>query len=166
MSISNEGHRQRRNSLEVPVLALAFVLVNVLSATFQQTLSLRDGRGIDGVTYCKVSEQLSRGELPSGQAPYVFRLGTPYLVSIALRSGLEVVQAFKVVNLGANAVALVTATPKAATASSVVIFFIGEFPSRWMKLCCVLLLFFVLDFRSGPSSPPCQRCRRTQQSIL
>lgn len=106
VTVSLEGRGRQGRVLEVLLVALAFALVNVASAYFQEPISLLGGRGWDGATYSQVAEPLHRGERPSGRAPFVYRFGAPYLVSIVLRSGIGVIQAFKVVNLVGNALGL------------------------------------------------------------
>ncbi|HYE57198.1 MAG TPA: hypothetical protein VD948_01785 [Rhodothermales bacterium] len=82
----------------------AFVLTSALSAALQPALTFNDGYGWDGVEYAAVTRQLADGAAPEARAPFVYRLGTPFLVATLF--GDDVIQGFRVVNLVANGLAV------------------------------------------------------------
>ncbi len=106
-SSSSPSDTRRGRALELLLLVVAFVVVNLVSAAFQEPISLRNGRGADGSTYCRVAEQLARDQSPTGRAPFVYRVGVPLLASIPLRQDVDVITAFKIVNLIGNALSSV-----------------------------------------------------------
>lgn len=91
-----------RNTLEVLILLTAFLLVNLIGQIFQKPISLNKGRGWDGIVYYSVAEQFLKGQQPRAGAPFVYRIGTPFLVSLFFKEDLLL--GFKVVNLIANGV--------------------------------------------------------------
>jgi hypothetical protein len=94
------GHRSR---LEWWVVAGAFIAVSLLSSLTQERISLHDGRGSDGVIYFGVAAQLSVPTAPRARAPFVYRVGTPWLVSL-LPGPVRLAQ-FQAVNLAGAALA-------------------------------------------------------------
>jgi hypothetical protein len=93
-----------RNTLEVLILVIAFLLVNVTSQIFQKPISLNKGRGWDGIVYYSVAEQFLKGQQPRAGAPFGYRIGTPLLVSLFFKEDLLL--GFKMVNLLANGMAV------------------------------------------------------------
>ncbi len=91
-----------RNTLEVLILVTAFLLVNILGQIFQKPISLNNGKGWDGIVYYSVAEQFLKGQQPRAGAPFVYRIGTPVLVSLFFKEDLLL--GFKIVNLIANGI--------------------------------------------------------------
>lgn len=91
-------HHTREQLLTVGI----FLLVNVASFLAQDRISHNSGKGWDGVVYYSVAEQFSRGQLPHASAPFVYRIGTPFLASLAPIDNL--LDAFWIINILANAV--------------------------------------------------------------
>jgi len=106
-SVSGSPNVRRRRleiGLEVAVLVVAFAVVNALCVQFQSRTTLNDGRGFDGVAYYAVADALARGTPVLAPAPFVFRLGTPFLAAIV--SPGDLLNGFLIVNLIGNAVAV------------------------------------------------------------
>lgn len=83
-------------------LALALLLTAQLAfyARYQPQIEAGNGRGDDGVTYGSVADQFLAGVKPSGAAPFVYRLGVPWLASQVSRiSGIAVDDAFRVIDI-------------------------------------------------------------------
>ncbi len=59
----------------------AFAAVSIGSSLYQERITLHQGRGSDGAAYFGVAAQLSIPVRPEARAPFVYRLGTPLLVS-------------------------------------------------------------------------------------
>lgn len=78
------------------VIALVFGIGLILNMCFQDRIEVADGKGIDGVYYYKVAEQFSNHQTIETKAPFVYRLGTPFLASLLPFSLLE---NFQIVNL-------------------------------------------------------------------
>src|SRR6266542_6183142 len=84
------------------ILALAmFALVNVVSAVLQPQIAVNNGQGWDGAAYYAVAEQISHGQAPTAETPFVYRVGTPVLAELLFKNDLLL--GFKVVNLLADA---------------------------------------------------------------
>lgn len=82
--------------------AAAFLAVNLASGAFQERIGYHEGRGSDGAVYFGVAAQLSISVRPQAQAPFVYRLGTPWLAS--LLPGKDLIAHFEAVNTAANAI--------------------------------------------------------------
>ena len=68
---------------EVWILAIAFVLVNVVTAATQRPFPFHDREGWEGVNYLAMARQAAEGHFPiTGEAPTVFRLGAPVLAGL------------------------------------------------------------------------------------
>ena len=91
-----------RNTAEGLIVAAAFVVIGAISFAVQPPTFMNQGKAWDGVHYYTVADQLDHGARPSTTAPYVYRLGTPYLVSRLFPDRL--LSGFLVVNVFANAV--------------------------------------------------------------
>ena len=91
---------KNRNSLELVIVLAVFLLVNIASQVFQLHITYNNGQSFDGVFYYRVAYQFSKGMKPSSEAPFVYRLGTPFLVSVFFKN--ELLFGFKPVNIAAN----------------------------------------------------------------
>jgi hypothetical protein len=81
-----------------------FAIVMILSYLYQGRISHNSGKGWDGVEYYSIAEQFSHGHLPQASAPFVYRIGTPFLASLIPTGNL--LDAFWLVNALANAAAV------------------------------------------------------------
>ena len=88
--------------LDVLITLALFVAVNVASFYFQKPLTYNQGRGWDGWVYHSVAEQFKAEKWPIGEAPFVYRIGTPLVVAAFF--GDNLLTGFKVVNVCANLV--------------------------------------------------------------
>jgi len=93
---------------ELLIILVAFLLVNAASQAFQMPVSLNGGRGWDGVEYYSMAEQLAEGKLPAAAAPYVYRVGTPFLASLFFKNDLLL--GFKVINIVGNLITVILLT--------------------------------------------------------
>lgn len=63
---------------------------------FQKSLKVNEGKGYDGVYYYQITEQFAKNEKITSYAPFIYRLGTPFLVSIIFE---DYIFGFKAINL-------------------------------------------------------------------
>jgi hypothetical protein len=117
-----------RGLREVVVVALVFVVVNLSAAAFQDPLSFEENVGWDGFFYRRMAIQLSGGDLPRVDAPFVYRIGTPWLA--ALVPGDDVLTGFRVVNLLANVLAVV-----------LLMLFLRSYIESWRVRALLLVLY-------------------------
>ena len=94
--------RDYHHTYELLLAVGVFILVNIASFLCQDRITYNSGRGWDGVVYYNIAEQFSRGQLPDADAPFVYRIGTPFLASLIARGDL--LAAFWLINVLANAV--------------------------------------------------------------
>ncbi len=87
------------------VIAIVFILTNILSYLYQDNTSFTSGKGFDMEYYYEVAEQISDGEMPISKAPFVYRLGTPFLAAIASSGNLTA--SFKYINFAANIIIII-----------------------------------------------------------
>src|SRR5256885_12511004 len=73
----------RRSPLlrELVLAAALFLLADAAVAATQPLIDVADGKGWDGASYYTVAQQLASGERPTEEAPFVYRLGTPFLAA-------------------------------------------------------------------------------------
>jgi hypothetical protein len=100
VSFSRHGKK-----IELVIRLALFLLINWTSLIFQDPISLNGGQGWDGVSYVKVARQLAAHQTPGADAPFVYRIGTPLLVSIYFEN--DILFGFKVINLIANLITTV-----------------------------------------------------------
>ena len=86
---------------EVLAVYLVFLVVALLSYSFQPLISINKGIGWDGATYVKMAEQIAASRAPEGQPAFIYRLGTPFLAALVNRGNL--LSAFLAVNVAAAA---------------------------------------------------------------
>jgi hypothetical protein len=103
-------------------------LVNLLSCHFQAAATYNGGQGWDGVHYYRTAEQFAGGETIRGDAPFCFRIGTPFLVSLLRKTDL--ILGFKTVNLAANVLTFV-----------LFVIWTRLFISGWGIRCLLVVLF-------------------------
>lgn len=94
------------NKLKIPTIIellstiLLIVIVNLFSWANQPQISNNMGKGMDGVEYFKVAEDISHGNTPKAKAPFLYRIGTPALVATTFPNDL--LFGFKVINIFAG----------------------------------------------------------------
>lgn len=90
------------------MLLTAFVLVNVAAAFVQRPFPFYHGDGWEGDRYLSTAQQVAEGRFPIiGEAPTVYRLGTPVLAGLVHRlTGQDLLACFRWVNGTANAFTL------------------------------------------------------------
>jgi len=96
------GERRLR-ALEAVAVVLLFVATTLAANLFQPPISHRGGAPWDAEGYVFMARRFAEGMPLAGTAPFVHRLGTPYLASFLDLS--DPVDAFRRVNLVANACA-------------------------------------------------------------
>lgn len=89
---------------ELGIVALVFAIVNIVSQIYQHPVSANDGKGWDGLHYHAMAEQMAKGQRLHEEAPFVYRVGTPYLAALVAADNL--LSGFKLVNAVANALAV------------------------------------------------------------
>ena len=120
------------------IILAGFTLVAAVTAVTQPRIDVGNGRGWwDGQIYGEVADSFAHGSKPVSLAPWVYRIGTPFLAaSLSTLSGVTVDQAFLIVNLLA-----------AFLATVLLYFYISQFVNPLFAAFGVLL--FVLAW-SGP----------------
>jgi len=89
----------------------AFVLLNLIYATVQTTLTFNGGRGDDAARYFAIAAQARDGEKLTAIQPFVRRPGTPLLTAgVSAASGWELETSFKRINIAANLLTVVLLT--------------------------------------------------------
>jgi hypothetical protein len=125
-----------RRGGELAIAIALFAGISALSAATQQPISLHGGQGWDGQVYHRIAEQLAAGERPTADAPFVYRIGVPFLVAACF--GDDLLFGFKAVNVVAN---LVT--------TLLFVLWLRPFVARaWLRL---LLLSLFLTQWHGPT---------------
>jgi len=125
---------RHQNTIEIIIIIVVFIVVNLLSTAFQQPLSYHEGKGWDGVSYYGVAEQLSQGQLPEEQAPFVYRIGTPFLAALFFKHNLLL--GFKVVNIIASIVAV-----------ALFVVWLRLYISNW-KIRTLLVILFITQWHA------------------
>ena len=97
--------KKREKFCEVLIVVVAFVIINLLSFHFQQPLSVNEGKGWDESNTIRWRNSSAQGAQPSAPGPFVYRLGTPFLVARLFPSSL--LHGFFVVNFAANIIFVV-----------------------------------------------------------
>lgn len=88
------------SGLEFLITALMVIFVNVFSFYTQDLISYNEGKGWDGVDYYKIADDISNNMVPEARAPFVYRIGTPFLASIVEPQNL--MAAFTKINIIAS----------------------------------------------------------------
>jgi hypothetical protein len=102
------SHSRSRKTLELALVLLVFLATNIASQIFQPHITLNSGQSFDGLYYYRVALQFAHGKAISTEAPFVYRIGTPFLVALTFPQDLLV--GFKVVNIVANLLAVLLFT--------------------------------------------------------
>ena len=98
--------RPSERYLELPTVLLIFATVAGVSTPLQAPITVSGGRGWDGTFYYAMAEQMSHGLVPATAAPFVFRVGTPFLA--ALLAPQHLLHGFLVVNAVGAAIATIS----------------------------------------------------------
>jgi hypothetical protein len=67
-----------KNIVIVLIITLTILFIYGI---FQESLKVNGGKGYDGVHYYEITEQIANKEKISSYAPFIYRIGTPFLVS-------------------------------------------------------------------------------------
>ena len=82
------------------IVLAGFMLVAAVTAVTQPRIDVGNGRGWDGQVYGAVADTFAQGSKPVAMAPFVYRIGTPFLAAkLSTLSGVTVDEAFLMVNL-------------------------------------------------------------------
>jgi len=90
---------------EFLIITSVFIITSIASQLYQLHITLNGGRSFDGLYYYQVAEQISNGEKPSSEAPFVYRIGTPLMVAYFFKNDL--LNGFKVINIIGNVFSVV-----------------------------------------------------------
>lgn len=85
-------------------LVALFIGMNLFSHFYQVPIAINEGKGFDGVHYYKITEDLKQGLRPEAYAPFVYRMGLPFL--IAKFGSHDIFKSFGLINLMANSISL------------------------------------------------------------
>lgn len=82
------------------IVLLIFLSLQLgIYARNQPQIAENNGRGGDGFFYGRLAEQFRQGSAPRTDAPFVYRVGVPWLAGrIALVAGISIDQAFQAIN--------------------------------------------------------------------
>ena len=83
--------------IEISLILIVFILVNIQSIFYQSQISYNNGQGWDGVEYYKTAQAFKDNIKPLAKAPFVYRIGTPYLAQLTSPSDINF--GFKTVNI-------------------------------------------------------------------
>lgn len=121
------GSHRRGMVWEIVVISLALLVTIGITSGLQQPISFNGGRGWDGFKFERVAEQFARHEPLQAQAPFVYRIGTPFLAAVVSPENLYF--GFKFVNLAAAIVSVF-----------LLYFWLGLYlTARWVRVALVVL---------------------------
>lgn len=127
--------KTRERAIEIVVILLVFLVANVASQVWQTPISHGGGKGWDGVIYFEVAKQFSEGKLPQTLAPYVYRVGIPFLVALFFKGDLLL--GFKVINVVGNLITTI-----------LLVLWLRPYIDNW-KLRALLVTLFLIQWH-GP----------------
>lgn len=90
---------------DIFIAIASFILITLLSNQAQDLITYNSGKGWDGEFYYQIAEQIQSGQIPTGIAPFVFRVGVPLIVALLFNNNLLI--GFLSINLFANLIAVV-----------------------------------------------------------
>lgn len=76
-----------------------FIGISVISFCTQDIITVNDGKGWDGNAYYQVAEQMQKGELITGDKPFIYRQLLPYIASVL---PFKILDSYYYINLIAN----------------------------------------------------------------
>lgn len=74
--------KSKLNPLHGLLLLLCLMALSAWVQRVQPPITLNQGLGWDGVDYARMATQLTRGHRPEAQAPFVYRVGAPWLAGV------------------------------------------------------------------------------------
>jgi hypothetical protein len=83
--------------IEILFTILLVLTVNFISYKYQYQISHNNGMGMDGVEYYKIADDFNNNLTPEARAPFVYRIGTPYLAHLV--SPTDLILGFKIINI-------------------------------------------------------------------
>ena len=92
--------KDKKGLLEISFILVVFLITIIASEIYQPHITLNRGQSFDGVYYFKVAYQFAQGLKIRSDGPFVYRIGTPFLVSVFFKNNLLL--GFKVINIIAN----------------------------------------------------------------
>ena len=66
----------------VIIIILSNILIFLVYNSFQEKISINENLGYDGIYYYKMSEQFQEHKQVTTDAPFIYRIGTPFLASL------------------------------------------------------------------------------------
>ena len=90
--------------VEVIIVSGLIVIALFLLNNFQKPISFNNGLGWDGADYYKAAEDIINNRTPEARGPFVFRIGTPLVVSLLFPDNPS--YGFKIVNISASVLSL------------------------------------------------------------
>jgi hypothetical protein len=90
--------------IELFAISLLILVAIVLSDLYQKQISYHDGKGWDGVEYCRMAEQIAANQPVSARAPFVYRIGTSFLAAKLFPYNLN--YGFKILNISAGVIGI------------------------------------------------------------
>jgi len=120
--------RDGGNVAELITVTVAFAVINVTSWLLQQPLPYEHLAPFDGVYYYDVAEQITHGESPQSSGPFVYRIGTMFLVALFFEGNL--LFGFEMINLVANVVTVI-----------LLVYWLRLYLSDWRIRVLLVLLF-------------------------
>jgi len=90
----------KNTKVQLLIIISLFTIVNLVSYYSQDRINANDGKGADGRYYYEMAEMFSQHKEIISAAPYIYRIGTPFLASIVDKD--NILQGFFIANLIAN----------------------------------------------------------------
>ncbi len=118
--------------IEISLILIVFILVNIQSIFYQSQISYNNGQGWDGVEYYKTAQAFKDNIKPLAKAPFVYRIGTPYLAQLTSPSDINF--GFKSINIFANIIVLL------------LFYFIISYFSNNSFLKIIFPIFYIIQF--------------------
>jgi hypothetical protein len=123
------------NTLEILIILSVLLVTGIASQVYQLHITYNNGQSFDGVFYYRVAYQFSKGMKASSEAPFVYRIGTPFLVAVFFKDNL--LYGFKVINIIANVLAVI-----------LFVFWLRLFLNDW-RIRTLLVVLFITQWH-GP----------------
>lgn len=117
-------------NLDLICVILLFVLTNILTFSFQEKITYRNGHGWDGVYYYQMAEQFAHHEQVASQGPFIYRVGPPFLAAWIDSNNLN--RGFLISNLIANVLSTL-----------LMIIWFRYFISEWWIRVAVIAMFLL-----------------------
>ncbi len=85
---------------ELLIILIGILAFMIFGYYFQEQITYNSGLGWDGRDYFKIAQDFNSHNLPVARAPFVYRLGTSYLVSTFFSNNM--MDGFKIINILAS----------------------------------------------------------------